>query len=43
MGDYDLFVAGGLALVAAKRGSITIKETLSEDFGELFPTYTYNL
>jgi hypothetical protein len=43
MGDYDLFVAAGLALVAAKRSSLTIRDELPEDFGELFPTYTYNL
>lgn len=42
MGDYDLFVAGGLALVAAKRSSLTIKEDVTTDFEELFPTFFYN-
>jgi hypothetical protein len=43
MGDYDLFVAGGLALVAAKKSSVVAKDTPAEDFADLFPTYTYNL
>jgi hypothetical protein len=42
MTDYDLFVAGGLALVAAKKTSIVIREERVEDFGELFPAFTYN-
>lgn len=42
MGDYDLFVAAGLALVASKRSSMTVKEDISLDFEELFPTFYYN-
>ena len=42
MGDYDLFVAGGLALVASKRSSLVAREEKVEDFAELFPTYFYN-
>jgi hypothetical protein len=42
MTDYDLFVAGGLALVAAKKSSIVIREERIEDYGELFPTFFYN-
>jgi hypothetical protein len=42
MGDYDLFVAAGLALVAAKKSSLTIRDDITTDFSELFPTYFYN-
>jgi len=42
MGDFDLFVASGLALVAAKKSSLTIREEVKTDFSELFPTYFYN-
>lgn len=42
MGDYDLFVAGGLALVASKRSSLVIKEEAANEFEDLFPIYYYN-
>ncbi len=42
MGDYDLFVAGGLALVASKRSSLTIRDEPLGQFEELFPTFYYN-
>ena len=42
MGDFDLFVAAGLALVAAKKSTLTAREEPVSDFQELFPTYYYN-
>lgn len=41
MGDYDLFVAGGLALVACKRTNMR-RKTIEQELEELFPTYFYN-
>tara|TARA_R110000868_G_scaffold360225_1_gene622259 strand:- start:851 stop:2938 length:2088 start_codon:yes stop_codon:yes gene_type:complete len=42
MGDYDLFVAAGLALIAAKNKPFSAREADQGDIEELFPTYFYN-
>lgn len=42
MGDYDLFVAGGLALVAAKKAPFSAKESTMDDVQDLFPTYYFD-
>jgi hypothetical protein len=41
MGDFDLFTAAGLSLIASKRNSIAVKDSSIEDFPELFPTFYY--
>jgi hypothetical protein len=39
MGDYDLFVAGGLALIGAGKQSFVTQEQTTTDIDELIPTY----
>jgi len=42
MGDFDLFAAGGYALVAAKNSAFRLPAATSpEEFTELFPTFRY--
>lgn len=42
MGDYDLFAAGGLALLSNDKNKYVPQEQKKEDIQELFPTYYYN-
>ena len=41
MGDFDLFVAGGYALIGATIESFKVQEQVTFDIDQLFPTYTY--